>query len=160
MRAAVVAAAVTALLVQPSNASQTKGAAPADVVKMGANVVTLESGATGCVVSSSRDSSGAKPLEIPGPCRFSRRGARAAPQLHTYPKVGSVMYVFGAPEPLEFFAGRAKVTASDLCSSHAQAVIVRSDGTLTLRPAKKNGVFCPNLGLDEKDFHGAAYPVR
>ena len=159
MRAWAIAGAIASLIVPQSPASQTAGLGLTETAKIGPRVVELQSRATTCVLSE-KISNSAIQLDLPGPCRFSRRGLRATPQQFDYPKIGIVIYVFGRPEPLEAFAGRAQIKASDQCSNHAQAVIFLRTGKIETRPAKDSGIYCPDLGLDEKDFHGAAFPVN
>jgi hypothetical protein len=156
-RARDIACVLAALMVAPAAASQTSGAA--ETAKIGARVVTLQSRAAGCELSD-KTSNSVIQLDLAGPCRIARRGPRATPQHYDYPKVGTVIYVFGKPDPVETFAGKAQVKASDQCSSQAQAVVFARNGKMETRPAKRNGIFCPHLGLDEKDFYAAAFPVK
>jgi hypothetical protein len=104
-------------------------------------------------------SANAVQLDIDAPCVFSRSGNDAKKiQMHAYKSVGTVIFVIGKPGLAIDFAKQASVKDSDQCSSQAQAVVVSRNRKISLRPASLNGMFCPNYGLDEKMFYGAAYP--
>jgi Type VI secretion system (T6SS), amidase effector protein 4 len=99
-------------------------------------------------------------LDLTGPCVFLRRGSKKGVSQHRYPKQGTVFFVVAAPSALSRFKDQSSIKESDRCSDQAQAVVVRASKTMELRTSKKEGLFCPNMGLDEKDFYSAAHETK
>jgi hypothetical protein len=99
-------------------------------------------------------------LDLTGPCVFLRRGSKKGVSQHRYPKQGTVFFVVAAPSAMSRFKDQSSIKESDRCSDQAQAVVMRASKTMELRPLKKDGLFCPNMGLDEKDFYSAAHETK
>lgn len=102
----------------------------------------------------------AKQLGIPWPCGFVRSDKKMVAQTHHYSKVGQVFIIAGPPAAKSDYHPNAGVTPDHLCSNHGQAIIYQT-GKLILRKAQNIPLgFCHQLGFDEKDYYGYAYPVE
>ncbi len=94
--------------------------------------------------------------KLAAPCRFVRRKNGALINF-SYPKKGVVIVIAGAPASQKYLAKWPRVTLADQCADQAQGVIV--DGAvLTISKDKaRDGLFCPNIGVDEKVYYGFAF---
>ena len=105
------------------------------------------------------DASVSELLDIPYPCGFVRAGAERIAQTYHYDDVGDVFVVAGPLADKNSYTDDSGVSPEHKCSDQGQAIIVRG-GTLTTRPGEQVPLgFCHELGFDEKDYYGYAYPV-
>ena len=97
-------------------------------------------------------------LALPAPCRFMRYADKTTGN-YTYPKIGTVVLIVGAPAPKAYMKRFEShhVTETDLCSDQAQGIVLKGN-TLTLTKKLENWLYCPNLGKDEKLYFGLAHP--
>jgi len=100
-----------------------------------------------------------KLLSIPYPCGFVRAGKEQTVQAHYYEGIGHVLVVAGPLADKAAYTKDAGVSPEHQCSNHGQAIILHK-GKLTLRKTQTVPLgFCHQLGFDEKEFYGYAYPV-
>lgn len=131
-----------------------------DSVKIGGREYELsQSNDLRCQITEKK-SRAAVALALDAPCSFSRRGTPSTVQRHSYRNVGTVAYVFGKPDDIAAFSGQAKVKPEDKCSQQAQAIVIQRDKRIVARSPNKSGMYCPNYGLDEKNFYAAAFPAK
>lgn len=112
-----------------------------------------------CAIKESGSSSG-KELSIAHPCGFVRTSKKMNAQSYHYKDVGHVFVVAGTPATKSAYSNDDSVKPEHMCSNEGQAIIVNGK-SLILRKSKKIALgFCHQLGFDEKDFYGFAYPVK
>lgn len=97
-------------------------------------------------------------LALTAPCRFMRYTDKTTGN-YTYPKIGTVILIVGAPAPKAYMKRFEShhITEADLCSDQAQGIILKGE-TLTLTKKLENWLYCPNLGKDEKLYFGLVHP--
>ncbi|VAW57170.1 hypothetical protein MNBD_GAMMA07-390, partial [hydrothermal vent metagenome] len=100
-----------------------------------------------------------KLLNIPYPCGFVRSSKSLVAQTYNYKEVGQVFIVAGPMVDEKTYKNYDSVKPKHMCSNQGQAIIVQS-GNLILRQDKNVPLgFCHQLGFDEKDYYGFAYPI-
>ncbi len=98
-------------------------------------------------------------LDIPYPCGFVRASKAPIAQTYHYQGVGQVFVVAGPLADKKDYKENAAVNFKHMCSNQGQAIIIRNS-KLTLRKSQNIPLgFCHQLGFDEKDYYGFAYPV-
>lgn len=99
-------------------------------------------------------------LDIPWPCGFVRSDKAMVVQSHHYTAVGQVFIIAGPPADKLEYQQNTGVTPDHMCSNYGQAIIYQKE-KLTLRKAQNIPLgFCHQLGFDEKDYYGYAYPAE
>jgi hypothetical protein len=97
-------------------------------------------------------------LGLSAPCvAFLHRNGVELPTVQHYPDTGYVVLVAGSPAGLEEYHEDDTVTPEDRCSSQAQGIVVH-EGVVRLGKVQESRVsYCPEIGLDEKNYYGVAY---
>ncbi len=97
------------------------------------------------------------PTQLAAPCHFVLRENGHLQSFH-YAKKGTVAIIVAAPATRDAIAPWPAVTLADQCATQAQGIIIHN-GKLALSAHKaRDGLFCPNISLDEKVFYGFAHP--
>ncbi len=126
-----------------------------DMFRIGKNMYRLEQ-SDGAVCSTRNEKTGQSVnLDMQGPCQLLRSNGRV--QSYTYNKIGTVFYIAGPPSEIAAFPGHNEIKAEDKCSTIGQPIFMKSNGHLVTGKVYKNNIFCPEIGVDEEDFYGAAY---
>ena len=99
-------------------------------------------------------------LDIPWPCGFVRSDKKMVAQTQYYEGVGQVFIIAGPPADKSEYHQNAGVIPDNICSNHGQAVIYQKDKLTPRKAANIPLGFCHQLGFDEKDYYGYAYPVE
>ena len=98
-------------------------------------------------------------LNVPHPCGFVRTRENNPAQTYHY-DIGQVFVVAG---PLASEAEHIKnpgVKYSYKCSNQGQAVILHKNKLIVRKNREIPLGYCHQLGFDEKDYYGFAYPVE
>ena len=97
-------------------------------------------------------------LNLTPPCRFLRSDGKTLGQ-YSYPKIGTVFLVVGAPAKMEALKkfDSYDIKETDLCSTEAQGIILQGK---TLKAGIRDGswVYCPSRAKDEKVYYSFAHP--
>ena len=98
-------------------------------------------------------------LSITYPCGFVRTNKQMKAQTYFYKDIGNVFVVAGVLARESDYTVDDGVKPIHKCSDFGQSIIAHK-GKVTLGKAQNipRG-FCHQLGFDEKDFYGFAYPV-
>lgn len=129
------------------------------VVQMGKIELELYSQQDQCAIRF-KGASVTKLLDIPYPCGFVRAGEELVAQSYHYEGVGDVFVVAGSLADKKSYTEDSGVSPEHKCSNQGQAIVVQG-GTLVVRPGEHVPLgFCHELGFDEKDYYGYAYPVH
>lgn len=111
-----------------------------------------------CTIKKRGGSSG-KVLTIAYPCGFVRTSKKMNAQSYYYKGVGHVYVIAGTPAAKSVYSTGSSVKPEHMCSNEGQAIIINGKN-IELRKNKIVALgFCHQLGFDEKDFYGFAYPV-
>lgn len=99
------------------------------------------------------------PLALTAPCFFLRRAEKV--QNFSYPDVqlDMVLIVAGNPVP-DAMRQRWNLRPGDVCGDHAQAVLGSGTDFRVSQAVHKDGLFCRDQGVDEKEFWSFAHPPQ
>jgi hypothetical protein len=147
-------AAVT-ILASLAGGSVTALEARGDIAVIKSNSFRMAQSKDGHCIVINRKTGRSTKSALRAPCRFLRRAGKV--QWHHYAGFGRVFYIVAAPSPMGQFAQYPSIKSGDLCSESAQALILSKSGGLVLRSPEKAGLYCPAMGLDEKDFYASAH---
>ncbi len=94
--------------------------------------------------------------QLAAPCRFARREDGHL-QHFDYAKKGTVAILVAAPATQAAIAPWPAISLADQCATEAQGLIIRKTRLSLSAQKATGGLFCPNIGLDEKVFYGFAH---